>query len=57
MHGRKYWYSHYYTNEELKEVKEKILKLKPRRIYIFFNNNTNMLRNAQTMLSLLRNNI
>jgi uncharacterized protein YecE (DUF72 family) len=54
MHGRKYWYSHYYTNEELKEVKEKILKLKPRRIYIFFNNNTNMLRNAQTMLSLLR---
>ena len=56
MHGRKYWYSHHYTNEELKEVKGKILRLKPRKIYIFFNNNTNMLRNAQTMLSLLRNN-
>ncbi len=54
MHGRTAWYSHYYTDEELKEVVEKILKVKPEKIYVFFNNNTNMLRNAQTMLKILK---
>ncbi|MGC8812567.1 MAG: DUF72 domain-containing protein [Candidatus Aenigmatarchaeota archaeon] len=53
MHGRTAWYSHYYTDEELEEVKEKILKLNPEKVYVFFNNNHAMLENAQRMLELL----
>ncbi|MEM1586527.1 MAG: DUF72 domain-containing protein [Candidatus Bathyarchaeia archaeon] len=54
MHGRTAWYSHYYTDDELLEVKEKVLETGPRKIYIFFNNNTNMLENAQRMLRLFK---
>ena len=57
MHGRTAWYSHYYTDEELKEVVEKILEVKPQKIYVFFNNDTNMLRNAQAMLKILKTTI
>lgn len=54
MHGREYWYDHDYTNEELKEVVKKVVKAGPERCYVFFNNDTNMLRNASAMLSLFR---
>jgi len=54
MHGRIAWYSHHYTDEELLEVREKILETGPRKAYIFFNNDTNMLENAQRMLSLFK---
>jgi len=54
MHGRFAWYSHYYTDEELKEVEEKILKIKPRKVYVFFNNDHAMLENARRMLGLFR---
>lgn len=54
MHGRYAWYSHYYTDEELEEIKEKILNVKPKKVYVFFNNNTNMLENAQRTFKLLR---
>lgn len=54
MHGRTAWYSHYYTDYELMEVREKILDSGPRKVYIFFNNDTNMLENAQRMLFILR---
>jgi len=54
MHGRTAWYSHCYTIEELKEVKKKILEAKPEKIYIFFNNDTDMLHNAQQMLKILK---
>lgn len=54
MHGRTYWYSHCYTIEEMEEVKENILEKKPEKVYIFFNNDTNMLHNAQIMLNLLK---
>lgn len=54
MHGRSSWYSHDYSDEELKEVRKKILKAKAGKVYVFFNNNTNMLRNAQRMLSLFK---
>ena len=53
MHGRTFWYVHYYTNEELVEVAEKISKLKADTIYVFFNNNHDMLENAQRMLRIL----
>ena len=54
MHGRTGWYSHYYTNEELEEIKEKIVEKNPRKVYIFFNNDTNMRENALRMLKILR---
>jgi len=54
MHGRTSWYSHYYTEKELKEVAKKILKTKPKKAYIYFNNNHDMLSNAREMLKLLK---
>jgi uncharacterized protein YecE (DUF72 family) len=53
MHGRHIWYAHYYTDSELLEDAEKILSLNPARIYVFFNNNHDMLENARRMLKLL----
>jgi len=52
MHGRTAWYSHYYSDEELKEVANNILKVKPKKAYVFFNNDHAMLENAQRMLEL-----
>jgi len=54
MHGRTDWYFHYYTVEELKEIKGKIIDVKPKRVYVYFNNNHNMLLNAQQMFLLLK---
>ncbi len=54
MHGRSEWYSHYYTDEELKEIKGKILKLRAGKVYIFFNNNHAMLENARRMFEILQ---
>jgi len=53
MHGRTEWYSHCYTDKELKDVEEKSLKTSPKKVYVYFNNNTDMLRNAQQMFELL----
>ncbi len=49
MHGRSDWYSHFYTSEELEEVKQKVLRSKADKAYIFFNNNHAMLSNAISM--------
>lgn len=53
MHGREAWYSHYYTDKELKEVKNKILKANPKKVYVFLNNDTAMLENGRRMFELL----
>ncbi|MEM0095687.1 MAG: DUF72 domain-containing protein [Candidatus Bathyarchaeia archaeon] len=53
MHGRTAWYSHYYIDEELREVAEKILSTKPEKVYVFFNNNHAMLENARRMQKIL----
>jgi len=53
MHGRTAWYSHYYLDEELEEVADKIIKAKPAKAYIFFNNNHAMLENSRKMLKIL----
>ncbi|MHA1261318.1 MAG: DUF72 domain-containing protein [Candidatus Freyarchaeota archaeon] len=50
MHGRTDWYSHWYTDEELEEVKRRVLGVNPKRIFVFFNNDHAMLENAQRML-------
>lgn len=54
MHGRTDWYSHKYTKKELLEVKQNILKEKPKKAYVYFNNDENMLSNARYTLNLFR---
>ncbi len=54
MHGRTSWYQHNYTNKEFKEIGKKILDAKPKSAYVFFNNDHNMLKNAQTMQTILK---
>jgi len=53
MHGRSSWYSHNYTVEELEEVACSVLASKPKRIYVFMNNNHFMLSNARTIMKIL----
>jgi len=54
MHGRSAWYSHHYSEEELIEIINRIIKLNPEKIYIFFNNNHWMLENARRTLEILQ---
>jgi uncharacterized protein YecE (DUF72 family) len=53
IHGRTGWYSHDYADEELSEIKERILAGHPKKMYVFFNNNHAMLENAMRMHRLL----
>ncbi|MGQ9708526.1 MAG: DUF72 domain-containing protein [bacterium] len=52
MHGRTGWYQHHYTRAELKEVIKRIRAAKPEGVYVFFNNDQDMLDNARQMLKL-----
>jgi len=54
MHGRTEWYAHVYSEEELREVLDKILKAKPTKAYVFFNNNHAMLVNSRRMLTMFK---
>ena len=54
IHGRTDWYSHNYKDEELLEIKERIINSKPKKVYVFFNNNHVMLENAMRMYELLK---
>lgn len=49
IHGRSEWYSHFYSDEELQEIADKIVNAKPERAYVYFNNDHAMLENAQRM--------
>jgi uncharacterized protein YecE (DUF72 family) len=53
IHGRSSWYSHNYSDKELSEIRLKILEAAPKKVYVYFNNDTNMLRNAKRMFRLL----
>lgn len=53
MHGRTGWYRHNYSSAELKDIAERIKSQKPDSVYIFFNNDQDMLKNARTMLKIL----
>ncbi len=53
VHGRTSWYSHRYTEEELKEIASRIKNASPRKVYMFFNNNHDMLDNARSMKEIL----
>lgn len=54
IHGRSGWYSHNYSTAELKEIARKIKAAKPKKVYVFFNNNHAMLKNAQEMARILK---
>lgn len=53
IHGRTFWYSHNYSERELKEISKKIKATKPKKVYVYFNNNHNMLENARNMRRIL----
>jgi len=53
IHGRSSWYSHNYSDKELREIKRKILSTNPMKVYVYFNNDTNMVGNARKMLRLM----
>jgi uncharacterized protein YecE (DUF72 family) len=50
MHGRENWYSYDYSREEISETIREIRKSRPEKIYIYFNNDHNMLENAKMTL-------
>ena len=54
MHGRLAWYNYGYLDEELEEVADAILRESPRRAYVFFNNDHDMLEEGRRMLEILR---
>lgn len=54
LHGRGEWYFYNYSREELVELIEKSISLKPEKIYIFFNNDHYMLENARLALEILK---
>jgi len=55
FHGRTNWYNHNYSKKELTEISKKVKELNPEKIYAYFNNNHNMLSNAQTFFHTLSN--
>jgi uncharacterized protein YecE (DUF72 family) len=54
IHGKIIWYSHNYTDNELKEIKDRIMSNNSTIAYVFFNNNHAMLENARTMFNILK---
>jgi uncharacterized protein YecE (DUF72 family) len=54
IHGRKLWYNHNYTEEEIEEIAHKLKITNPERAYIFFNNNHDMLENGRMMKNKLK---
>lgn len=54
MHGKAAWYSYDYSTEELIEIARKIKDVNPERVFVFFNNDHAMLKNALEMLHTLR---
>lgn len=53
-HGRLVWYNYGYLEEELEEIADAVIRASPRRAYIFFNNNHDMLSDGRKMLEILR---
>ncbi|MEM4576264.1 MAG: DUF72 domain-containing protein [Candidatus Nezhaarchaeales archaeon] len=54
MHGRDIWYAYDYEENELRELAVRVLMLKPKRVYVFFNNDHWMLDDARAMLHILK---
>mgnify|MGYP001770644923 FL=1 len=54
MHGRTEWYWYEYSEEELREVAERVVSLSPKKVYVFFNNDLWMLENGRQMMAILK---
>jgi len=52
MHGRQNWYAYNYKENELSEIKNKIVKLEPKKFYILFNNDE-MFKNGKQMKEIM----
>ena len=50
MHGREGWYSYNYSQKEIRETVGEISKFGPEKVYVYFNNDHNMLENARIAL-------
>ena len=53
LHGRTFWYSHYYEDMELMEIANELKNIGGEATYVFFNNDHAMLENARRMFSIL----
>ena len=53
LHGREEWYMYDYSEEELRELAERVVELNPVDIFVFFNNDHWMLENARLMKKIL----
>ena len=54
IHGRTGWYTHDYSDEELIEIKDRIISNNSKKVYVFFNNNHAMLRNATSIYKMFK---
>ncbi|MEM4730117.1 MAG: DUF72 domain-containing protein [Thermoplasmata archaeon] len=54
MHGRTGWYRYDYSDEELGEKAALIRAAGPKKAYVFFNNDHDMLENARSMRRILK---
>ncbi len=52
MHGRHSWYNYKYSDKEISDVYNRIAALKPKKAFVFFNNDHSMLPNARSMLGM-----
>jgi uncharacterized protein YecE (DUF72 family) len=50
MHGRERWYDYNYSLEDILSTRGKICNFEPEKVYLFFNNDHNMLDNARMAL-------
>ncbi len=57
LHGKTFWYSHNYSEREIKELIEEVIKLNPRNLYVMFNNDHNMLENARKCYEILNHKV
>ena len=52
LHGRESWYSYNYSDKELEELFLRIKEKNPKKAYIFFNNDHDMLNNARKFIKI-----
>lgn len=50
LHGREIWYNYEYNKKELDDILERTRRLRPRKCYIYLNNDTGMLSNGLYLL-------
>ena len=56
MHGVDAWYSYCYSFQELSDFAARVAAAKPKRAYVFFNNDHDMLNNAREMKKIFESN-